>query len=129
MSVKERKRPAMAATVLGSLAVLSLSLMAPQAAQAGDAARGRKVMVTRSLGNCAACHKFPGVESPGDIGPDLEEAMQSYGPGDRAEVRQWIWDAREFMPHTIMPPFGANKILTPEQIDDVVEYLYSLKKK
>jgi mono/diheme cytochrome c family protein len=32
------------------------------------------------------------------------------------------------MPHTIMPPFGGNKILTPEQVDDVVEYLYSLKK-
>ena len=128
MSVKERKwTMAMAATVFGTLAVLSLS-MVPQVAQAADAAQGRKVVTTKSLGNCAACHKFPDVESPGDIGPDLTEAMESYGPGDRATVRQWIWDAREFMPHTIMPPFGANKILTPEQVDDVVEYLYSLKK-
>jgi len=127
MDRKEKKRPAVATTVFGTLAVLSLSL-APRVAQAVDAAQGRKVMTTKSLGNCAACHKFPDVESPGDIGPDLTEAMESYGPGDRATVRQWIWDAREFMPHTIMPTFGANKILTPEQVDDVVEYLYSLKK-
>jgi len=127
MSVKERNRPAVVATVFGSLAVLALSLV-PQVAQAADAAQGRKVVTTKALGNCAACHKFPDVESPGDIGPDLTEAMESYGPGDRATVRQWLWDARELMPHTIMPPFGANKILTPQQVDDVVEYLYSLKK-
>jgi len=108
--------------------VLALVLAVPRPAQAGDAARGRKVMTTKSLGNCAACHVFPNVESPGDIGPDLVEAMKSYGDEDRNLVRQWIWDARELMPHTIMPPFGANQILTPEQVDDVVEYLYTLKK-
>ncbi len=127
MSMKERNRPAVAATVFGTLAVLSMSLV-PQVAQAADVARGRKVMTTKSLGNCAACHVFPNVESPGDIGPNLVEAMKSYGDEDRNLVRQWVWDARELMPHTIMPPFGANKILTPEQVDDVVEYLYSLKK-
>jgi sulfur oxidation c-type cytochrome SoxX len=127
MRVRERKHLQVAATVFGTLAMLSLSLV-PQAAQAADAAAGRKVVTDRSLGNCAACHVLPDVESPGDIGPDLTASMEAYGPEDRATVRQWIWDPREFNPHTIMPPFGANKILTPQQVDDVVEYLYSLNK-
>jgi mono/diheme cytochrome c family protein len=29
-----------------------------------------------------------------------------------------------FSPQTIMPPFGRNKILTPEQIDAIAQYIY-----
>ena len=38
-----------------------------------------------------------------------------------------IEEGRKINPDTLMPPFGANKILTEEQIDAVVDYLYSLK--
>jgi len=55
--------------------------------------------------------------------------MQHYSEKDRDVVWQWVWDARKFDPDTIMPPFGPNKILTKEQVDEVVDYLYSLKKK
>jgi len=89
---------------------------------------GRKIATTRKLGNCVSCHYLPNVESPGDVGPNLVEAMKNYTEQDRDIVKQWIVDARKFNPDTIMPPFGTNKILTPEQIDAVVEYLYSLKK-
>ncbi len=100
----------------------------PAWAHAGNVEKGKKIATTRSLGNCVACHYLPKVESPGDIGPSLVEAMQEYTMADRGDVVQWITDARKFNPHTIMPPFGTNKILTPEQIEDLVSYLYTLRK-
>ncbi len=89
---------------------------------------GRKIAITRKLGNCVSCHFLPDVESPGNAGPNLVESMKNYTEADRDIIRQWIVDPRKFNPDTLMPPFGTNKILTPEQIDAVVEYLYSLKK-
>ncbi len=100
----------------------------PAWAHAGNAKEGRKIVITKKLGNCIACHYLPNVESPGNIGPNLVKAMQTYSLADRGDVTQWVRDARKFNPHTIMPPFGANKILTPQQIDDAVAYLYTLKK-
>ncbi|NOY65139.1 MAG: sulfur oxidation c-type cytochrome SoxX [Nitrospirae bacterium] len=88
---------------------------------------GRKIATTRKLGNCVSCHFLPNIESPGNAGPNLVESMKNYTEADRDIVRQWIEDPRQFNPDTLMPPFGANKILTKEQIDAVVEYLYSLK--
>ncbi len=88
---------------------------------------GRKIATTRKLGNCVSCHFLPNIESPGNAGPNLVESMKNYTEADRDIVRQWIEDARKFNPDTLMPPFGANKILTEEQIDAVVDYLYSLK--
>lgn len=121
--------------VKGSLGLWAVALVAllmvaiPTWAQAADADAGHMCFTTRKLGNCVACHYVPNVESPGDIGPNLVDVMQQYTLADRDEVFQWIWDARKFNPHTIMPPFGPNKILTKEQIENLVDYLYSLKKK
>ena len=95
----------------------------------GNAENGKKVVDTKKLGNCAACHVVPGMEFPGDVGPNLIEAMKNYSEADREMLRQRISDERKFNPDTIMPPFGTNKILTGQQIDDVVEYLLSLNKK
>ncbi len=114
--------------VVFGLALAFLAL--PGAAVAGgNAAAGKKVVDTKKLGNCAACHVVPGMEFPGDIGPNLITAMRNYTAADKDLLRQRIWDERKFNPDTIMPPFGANKILTSQQIDDVVAYLLSLNKK
>ena len=114
-----------------AVALVFLSFLSlPSAVLAGgNAEEGKKVVDTKSLGNCAACHVVPGMEFPGDVGPNLIEAMQNYSEKDRDLLRQRIWDERQFNPDTIMPPFGANKILTSQQVDDVVEYLMGLKKK
>ena len=114
---------------LAALGFAFVLLAMPALVWAGSAENGKKVVESRSLGNCAACHVVPGMEFPGDVGPDLAKSMQNYSDKDRETVRQWVWDARELDPDTIMPPFGPNKILTKEQVDDIVEYLYSLKKK
>ncbi len=128
MDVREKDRLKGVSGVLAGLVILSMIIAMPVWAHAGDAKNGEKIMKTRKLGNCIACHYLPGVESPGDIGPNLVEAMQGYTKADRKVVAQWVRDAREFNPDSIMPPFGPNKLLTPEQIDDVVEFLFTLKK-
>ncbi len=110
--------------VLGFVLTLSVS----QVFSSDRTKEGRKICTTRKLGNCVSCHYLPDVESPGDVGPNLVEAMKHYTEADRDIVRQWVYDARKFNPDTIMPPFGPNKLLTPEQIDAIVDYLYSLKK-
>ncbi len=108
--------------------VLALAALPAAVLAKGNAENGKKIVETKSLGNCAACHVVPGMEFPGDVGPDLVKAMQGYTEQDRDTVWQWVWDARKFDPDTIMPPFGPNKLLTKTDIDDVVEYLYTFKK-
>ncbi len=113
-------------TAVSAVILLVMLIAAPVVMAAGNAKEGRKLATTRKLGNCISCHHLPDVQFPGDVGPDLVDVMQD--TSDRAEVRKWIYDARDMNEETIMPPFGANKILTRQQIDDIVEYLFSLKK-
>ncbi len=45
---------------------------------------------------------------------------------DKQLLRKRIWDETEFNPYTVMPPFGKHKILTEDEIDQVVDYIYTL---
>ena len=85
---------------------------------------GKNISFTRKLGNCVACHMMEGAESPGSIGPPLV-AMKIRYP-DKAKLREQIWDSTKINPETPMPPFGKYEILTEEQIDQVVEFVYTL---
>jgi sulfur-oxidizing protein SoxX len=61
---------------------------------------------------------------PGNIGPPLI-AMKARFP-DKAKLRAQIWDATVANPNSIMIPFGRVKALSEEEIDMVVEYIYTL---
>lgn len=111
------------------IAVGMVIILTVSAVMAGDESNGRKLAISQPVGNCVACHVLPDVDLPGDVGPNLVESMKGYTEKDRATVKQWIWDATTFNPDTIMPPYGKNKLLTEKEIDDIVDYLYSLKKK
>lgn len=103
----------------------SASLMPQLASAAGSqAAKGKEVAVNRKLGNCLGCHAMGDGISPGDIGPPLI-AMKARFP-DRAKLRAQLWDATENNPNSRMPPFGKHKALSEEQIDAIVDYLYTL---
>lgn len=109
------------ATVLG---VLSLS---PQLASAADASvveQGKQIAFDRKKGNCLACHQIAGGDLPGNIGPPLV-AMKARFP-DKAKLRAQIWDATKNNPNSMMPPFGRHEILTEDEIDKVVEFIYTL---
>jgi len=111
-----------------SLAVLlgAFMLGAAPSALAADSVveKGKEVAFDRKLGNCLACHAMDDGTLPGNIGPPLI-SMQLRFP-DKAKLRAQIWDATVNNPNTIMIPFGRNGVLTEEQIDQVVEYVYTL---
>jgi sulfur-oxidizing protein SoxX len=50
-------------------------------------------------------------------------AMKARYP-NKAELRAQIWDATAKNPLSIMPPMGKHNILTEDEIDAVVEYIY-----
>jgi len=85
---------------------------------------GKKIAFDRSKGNCLACHAIEDGESPGNIGPPLTALATRFK--NKQQLREQIWDARRFNPETSMPPFGKNKIISEEEIDALVDYLWSL---
>jgi len=52
-------------------------------------------------------------------------AMKARYP-DKAKLRAQIWDPTAKNPATIMPPFGKHEILTEDEIDAVVEWVWTL---
>ncbi len=84
---------------------------------------GRALAFDRNAGNCLSCHVIPGGELPGAIGPPLIQMKLRYP--DKAVLRQQIWDAAVRNPDTVMPPYGRHSILTDEEIDLVVDFIYS----
>lgn len=86
--------------------------------------------VDRRKGNCLACHqmvtpKWPeGFPPGGNVAPPLV-AMKSRFP-DRAVLRAQIYDAREANDKSMMPPFGTFDLLNDKQIDNIIDFLYTL---
>ena len=110
----------------------------PLVSAAGDAARGKRLIVAREA-NCILCHAIPdtGERFMGDLAPPLS------GVGIRlstAELRTRIVDPMRYNPDTIMPAyyrteglqrvasaFSGKPVLDGQQIEDVVAYLSILK--
>ena len=89
-------------------------------------ATGKQLSFQRDKGNCLACHMIEEGEDPGNIGPALVDMPAKFS--SKAQLKAVIWDATQFNAQTSMPPFGKNKILTPEELDRVVDYIWSLEK-
>ncbi|MCW8891096.1 MAG: sulfur oxidation c-type cytochrome SoxX [Sedimenticola sp.] len=87
-------------------------------------AAGKAIATGRSKGNCLACHMIEEGESPGNIGPPLI-AMKARFP-DKAKLRAQIWDATAVNPESAMVPFGRLQVLSDDEIDKVVEYIWTL---
>lgn len=86
---------------------------------------GKKIAFTFEQGNCLACHVIADGDSPGNIGPELKSLPSKFK--DKSQLRAFVWDATQFNPNTSMPPFGKNKILTEDEINQLVDYLWELK--
>ncbi|MDX1812952.1 MAG: sulfur oxidation c-type cytochrome SoxX [Gammaproteobacteria bacterium] len=101
-----------------------LSAPSATAAEASAIDEGKKVAFNRKKGNCLACHAIEGGKLPGNIGPPLSD-MKSRFP-NKSDLKAQIFDATANNPNTIMPPFGKHKILSQKELDQVVEFIYSL---
>jgi L-cysteine S-thiosulfotransferase len=113
-----------AASVIAVLGTLALAPAVASAAETSVIDQGKAIAFDRKKGNCLACHQIEGGTMAGNIGPPLI-AMKARFP-DKAKLRAQIYDARVANPNTIMVPFGPNQVLTGEQIDKVVEFIYTL---
>lgn len=90
-------------------------------------AAGRIISFDTNKGNCLGCHAIPNdptAIAPGNMGPKLQNLKSRYS--DRSRLRSKIYDSSNTNPKTAMPPFGKNNILTPAELDLVVEYIYSI---
>jgi len=106
--------------------VLGLALN-PASAHSADAgkATGQQLAHDVYKGNCLACHQIPGDPSAvslANIGPPLLHMRERFP--DRAVLRSQVWDSMVRNPQTVMPPFGKHKVLTEEEIDLIVDYIY-----
>ncbi|MCK5719083.1 MAG: sulfur oxidation c-type cytochrome SoxA [Thiomargarita sp.] len=91
----------------------------------GNSERGRKLVTDRKQGgNCVACHVLPKVSLPGNVGPNLSTVRIWERSDDY--LFNYIYDPRQFNANTIMPPWGAHKILTKQQIQDIIAYFKTL---
>ncbi len=91
----------------------------------GDPARGSELAHRPDKGYCVVCHQMPGEDWPGTVGPSLMRFKLHKYPD--AAVFQQIFDARVTYPYSVMPPYGANNILTEQEIRDLVAYLQSIE--
>ena len=104
-------------------------------AHAQDATTGLQIISDRAKGNCVACHALPAQSSSSGgitstLGPTLAGIANRF---NALQLRQWVTDARQIKPDTLMPPFGSTAglnlpqpaiaVLTPEQIEHVVAAL------
>lgn len=93
----------------------------------GDPVKGHELAMDRKRGgSCVACHVLPGAELPGNVGPDLS-TLATWGRTDEW-LYNYVYDPRTVNPKSIMPPWGAHKLFTPEEIRDIVAYLKTLDK-
>lgn len=115
----------------------------------GDAANGRKVMGTKSLGNCVSCHAISemaeDVPFHGEVGPVLDGVADRWS---EEEIRGIVSNSKMTFDGTVMPAYYKTTgyirpgdaytgkaaktdplppLLDAQQIEDVVAYLMTLK--
>jgi len=89
-------------------------------------AAGKLVFETTS---CVNCHAIAGTNADGVFGPDLSHfaSRQTLAAGQRSLTRDnlkaWLADPQAVKPGALMPDMQ----LTPKQVDNLADYLLSLK--
>lgn len=114
--------------LLSGLLLLGASALSAESMdKAAMVKEGKKVFVTKSLGNCLGCHSVendPDIPQTGNIGPHLKNIDQY--PKDWLYAQ--IWNPNQHNPTTIMPPLGRNHKISKKQIEAVIAYLQETTK-
>jgi sulfur-oxidizing protein SoxX len=107
----------------GLALLISVFAGAAAVAQQPPAMPGEALTFDRSKGNCLTCHVIKGGDAPGNVGPELANMKDRFP--DRKELHAIIFDETKRNPLTVMPPFGRNLMLTDQDIDAVIDFLYT----
>lgn len=108
-----------------SLAVVTFATLLPAVAYAAAAVSpGQALAFDRAKGNCLACHTMKGSDVPSNVGPELKDIKARFP--DRDALYRIIWDEEQRNPQTVMPPFGKDLILDKKEIEEVIDFLYTL---
>ena len=116
--------------LLSVLAVTTAMVSVPAVSSAAEKnvsniEAGKKLAFDRSKGNCLACHAIPGGSLPGNIGPALI-AMKLRFP-EKSDLFDKIWGKPEkTVTYSMMPQFGHNGVLSDDEINKIVDFLYEL---
>ena len=105
--------------IMGSLLISHSAVAAQKAATAVD--QGKALAINL----CQACHQFEGTNQAGTVGPPIV-AMKARFP-DRQKLYEIIYDPHvAIKPYTMMPPFGRNGLVDEQQIQLIIDFLYTL---
>jgi L-cysteine S-thiosulfotransferase len=99
-----------------------------QLAQSGYGLRFTDSPARETGGNCYACHQIARHEvSYGTVGPSLLEygKIRRFSAAETKAVYAKIYNSQATLPCSLMPRFGANGVLTIDQIKDIVALLMS----
>ncbi len=108
-----------------SAIMLSGTVLAQAAAPKEET--GKDIAFNNRKGNCLACHAMPGESkavTSTNIAPPLISMKERFP--ERAKLYAQVWDASKANADTLMPPFGKHKILSDDEINKVVDYIYGL---
>jgi sulfur-oxidizing protein SoxX len=78
-------------------------------------------------GNCYACHQMEQKEvSYGTLGPSLTNygKDRQYDPQEIKNAFTKVYDSQAMFACSNMPRFGVNKVLSEQQIKDIVAFLF-----
>ncbi len=112
-----------AGAVLSAMPIFAHAVIAQPTQPAAAPMPGETLAFDRSKGNCLTCHDIKGGDAPGNVGPPLADMKSRYP--DRKDLAAIIFDETKRNPLTVMPPFGRNLILTKQEIESVVDFLYT----
>ena len=119
-----RTQRRLAPALAGVMGVGMLALFAADPRSAGAApSEGAQLAFDRGKGNCLTCHVIEGGDAPGNVGPALTHMKQRFP--NRADLIAIVSDETKRNPLTVMPPFRRNLILTDQEIEKIVDFLYT----
>jgi sulfur oxidation c-type cytochrome SoxX len=89
-----------------------------------DTTKGKELALDRAKGNCLACHTLKGGDAPSSVGRELVDIKRKFP--NRDDLIEIL--TNEPMRNAVapMPPFGRNRVLTPQEIEQIVDFLYTL---
>ena len=126
--------PALAAAQVADYKVEGDGIPKSLTGKPGVAARGKALLAKRGAANCLECHsvKDRDLAGGGSKGPPLDGIGAVLTP---AQLRLSVVDIARVNPKAGMPSFHkaeglvkGSARLTPQEVEDVVAYLSSLKK-